>query len=91
MKLFLMMLLAVLQVADALTTLKILAKGGRELNPVMDWLFKRMDATTALFLVKSLIIAIFWIWLDQVPVWAFAVVCGLTAAVVYHNITEIRR
>jgi hypothetical protein len=55
-------LLSLLQVADAATTYKILNNGGRELNPVMDWLFKRFGMLNVLA-VKVVLVTIAGIYL----------------------------
>jgi len=55
--------LGLLQIGDALTTLYILNNGGRELNPIMNWLFKVFKTPTNAFIVKGLITFIIGIFL----------------------------
>ena len=47
--------LVVLQFLDYMTTTHILAAGGRELNPVMQWLFDRLGTEQAL-LTKGFVV-----------------------------------
>ena len=42
-----------LQAGDFYTTKRILQNGGRELNPAMDWLFKKLGLTKGLLLGKA--------------------------------------
>jgi len=56
----LLMVLAVLQLIDAYTTHTILARGGRELNPVMRWIFDRTGVITGLIVKGAAVVAIGW-------------------------------
>lgn len=60
--LHLAILLSLLQVADAATTYKIINKGGRELNPVMNWLFKRFGMLNVLA-VKVILVSMAGVYL----------------------------
>lgn len=48
-------LLGILQILDSVTTYKILKNGGRELNFLMDWLFKKFGMVNVL-VVKSIVV-----------------------------------
>lgn len=91
MKMMLLWLLIVLQVVDALTTIKILEKGGRELNPAMDWIFRKIGVLEGLFIVKTLICGMCWIWMEFIPVWAFLFLIGATSLVIHHNIKQLQK
>ena len=91
MKMFLLWFFAVLQVADGMTTLHILARGGKELNPAMRWIFEQIGTLNGVFITKTLLVIVFWMFYDYIPIWAFAAMCGLYAAVVYHNVNELRK
>jgi hypothetical protein len=60
--LHLAILLSLLQVADAATTYKIINRGGRELNPVMNWLFKRFGMLNVLA-VKVILVSMAGVYL----------------------------
>ena len=60
--LHLAILLSLLQVADAATTYRIINKGGRELNPVMNWLFKRFGMLNVLA-VKVILVSMAGVYL----------------------------
>lgn len=45
---FLLIALFALQIADAVTTKRVLERGGRELNPVVRWLIEKLGVTGGL-------------------------------------------
>lgn len=52
-----------LQIADCLTTIYILKRGGREANPFMNWLFDKIGIPAALAAMKLItLIAVFIAW-----------------------------
>jgi hypothetical protein len=81
-------LLSLLQVADAATTYKILNNGGRELNPVMDWLFKRFGMLNVLA-VKVVLVTIAGIYLYVTFPVALIPLCILYVGVVAWNTYQI--
>lgn len=80
-----------LQFADAFTTMKILARGGSELNPIMAWVFKHFGVMSGLFMVKAPIVAFFAYFLDLIQMWLMIVVCAVYAWVVYHNVKQLQK
>lgn len=54
--LVLFVIFLILQALDAFTTYRILAAGGRELNPVLAWAFARVGELPTLTLVKCLLL-----------------------------------
>ncbi len=50
-------ILLILIALDVVTTLAILRKGGRELNPVLGWLMARLGAVPALLVTHGLLAA----------------------------------
>jgi hypothetical protein len=91
MKMFLLWLLIVLQYADALTTLKILERGGKERNPILRRLFEYVGVMNGIFIAKTVVVLAFWVFAEYIPVLVFAIMCGLYAAVVYPNIEQLRK
>lgn len=84
-------LFAVLQIADALLTLRILSAGGVELNPVMRWVFRRVGVATGLATVKLLLLVLVFALLPWLPVWLLALACVFYGGVVAHNWIQVRR
>lgn len=75
----LLTLFILLQIADSLTTVHILKNGGREANPVMNWLFQKIGMIPSLVIMKVLLIGIVtWAWNEWltlgVTVWYLGVV-----------------
>lgn len=81
--------LVLLQLADYWTTSTLLRRGGEELNPVLNWLFRRFAAKRVLIVYKSGI-AVAAAWLAYAGfVWLLAVLVVLYAWVVWHNVQQI--
>lgn len=57
MYLILVILICLLQIGDGLTTDHILKRGGKELNPVMDWLFTKFGMRIVL-ISKALFVSL---------------------------------
>jgi hypothetical protein len=87
-------LLAVLQLGDMLTTLRVLAQGGREVNRVMAWLMRKLGRVGALAFKAALVLAIAVAFALLLParfaVGLLAALCGLYVWVVAHNWGQIR-
>ena len=82
-------LFILLQVADTWTTITALNMGGRELNPFMDWLFKKIGVVQGLLLVKSITVILFGLYLYETWImWAF--VC-LYIIIVGNNVYQVRK
>jgi hypothetical protein len=58
MTLALLILVIALQIVDVVTTVIILRRGGRELNPVLNWLMGKVGVLNALLAVKAVLIAV---------------------------------
>jgi hypothetical protein len=81
----------VLQALDALLTLHILSRGGRELNPVMAWAMDRVGPATALATMKlALVVAVFAV-LPWLPVWTLIVLCLAYTAIAVWNRYQLER
>ena len=86
--LHLAILLSLLQVADAATTYRILNKGGREFNPVMNWLFKRFGMLNVLA-VKVILVSMAGVYLYITYPIALIPLCILYVGVVGWNSYQI--
>lgn len=76
---WLFVLLVSLQIADAWLTVRILAeRAGRELNPVMRWIFDRLGVIPGLATAKLLLLALVLVALPVLPPWVLAALCGVT-------------
>jgi hypothetical protein len=90
MAIVLFILFIALQIADAWTTLRVLARAGREANPIMAWVFDRVGVAAGLLLTKGAASALVaWGLLDR-PGW-LAALCAFYAAVVAHNLRALYR
>lgn len=77
------------QIADVATTNRILARGGRELNPVMCWIMdKTGDQWAVVKVVLALIVAVV-LWASGMA-WAIWIITALTWAVVLLNWRTLR-
>jgi len=83
----LVLLLMALQVGDVLTTLKIL-QNGRELNPLMNWLFIKLGMKEVL-LAKAVVVSCIGIWLWTVYPIVLIPLCVLYIGVVGWNSYQI--
>jgi hypothetical protein len=80
-----------LQAADAVTTTIVLDKGGREANPVMKWLFDKFEVIPTFIITKGVVIALFWHYSADIPVWLWLVMIGFYGWVVYNNLGVIEK
>lgn len=84
-------IIAALQLADAILTVRILNQGGREHNPVLRWVFERVGTIPTLAVVKLVFIAILVAVVPYLPVWAYAAVAAVYIAIVAYNFIQYRR
>lgn len=81
----------VVSVGDIYSTLRGLRAGLREGNPVMRWLFARMEPVVVMSVAYALVWALFWAFIDypfMAPVLGFSV--GLRVYVVLNNLKLAR-
>jgi hypothetical protein len=78
----------ILQMGDYVTTLEILKRGGRELNPVMKWLMDNIGVNPALFFSKAVLIGLVW---QANHFWTTFVIVILYMAVVGHNLFQLNK
>jgi hypothetical protein len=76
-----------LHIADTATTLEIIRRGGRELNPLMAWAMQKIGNESALMLAKGAFCYGLWRWSET---WTLAALAFFYALVVWHNIAELR-
>ena len=86
---YFVMLLAVLQIGDVLTTEKIL-KNGRELNPIMNYLFKQFGINKVL-IVKAIVVVLLGIMLLELYPIVLIPLCVLYIGVVAWNGYQLRK
>ena len=84
-------ILIALQIADGVTTYMVLTRGGSELNPVVDWLIKKLGLETGLFVAKGVAIALiagvgFALGL---PDWWLALMCVAYLMIVFNNLFQL--
>ena len=83
----LLLIFAALQLADIATTLYVLRRGGKELNPVMLALFDMLGELPALLLTKAAIVGAVFAWGQAWIVYFIALYVGVVA----WNIYQIKR
>ena len=81
--------LVVLNLVDAWLTLRILAKGGVEINPLMRWLMERLEPTPALLGSKAAMLVLVWYYSNELGNY-MVVLVGLYLAVVVRNYQVFR-
>ena len=84
----LLFLFAFLQVADVVTTTKILNNGGKELNPIMNWLFIKFGMHNVLVIKAIVCICIGIMFYVHMPV-ILIPVCLVYVGVVGWNSYQI--
>ena len=90
MELILIVLFGALQIGDLLTTEKILNQGGKELNPVMNFLFHRFGMHKIL-VSKVLLMITFGIILAEILPVALLLLVFVYIGVVGWNLNQIRK
>ena len=86
---YFVMLLAVLQIGDVVTTEKIL-KNGRELNPIMAWLFTKFGMHNVL-VIKAFLVTCIGVWLAVILPIVLVPLCILYIGVVAWNGYQLRK
>ena len=86
----LLIALIALNVLDAFLTVRILKDGGKELNPVMDKLMKKIGVVPALVLAKAAGIGVLAYLLPYVPYQALLALCCVYIGVVIWNVKTLK-
>lgn len=81
-------LFCLLQLADIYTTHRILSKGGVELNPFMNAMFKLFGHLPALIVIKLVVCVLLYVFV--IPQWVLIALCLLYVAVVIHNVRQLK-
>jgi amino acid transporter len=89
MEMILMFLFIALQVADAATTYIILKGGGRELNPFMQVVMNFLGVVPALVVMKLLVVGVFMVYAEAIPLWVWMLMVIIYAVVVANNLRAI--
>lgn len=88
--------IAIFQIVDYWTTLKVLKKGGVELNPLMKTLFDLLGTETALFITKFYVVmlsiygAYYGWWESKIGFSCLILMFGVYGAVVSHNLKQYK-
>lgn len=93
MTIYFLLCLIALQVVDWWTTRRVLALGGRELNPIVRWLMDRLGETAGLVAAKAFVVALAIagaLLMGRHAIWPLAALCGLYAVVVSWNLRAVR-
>ena len=84
----LLIVLAMLQVGDGLTTYYIITHGGRELNKIMAYLFSKCGMVPTLILKGVFVLAVGWAC-GQSSILALLIIIAMYIAVVGWNLYQI--
>lgn len=87
----LLVALGVLQLIDAGTTVEIIKRGGKEMNPLLDKLMKKVGVIQALIVVKAAVIAFLYFIGPEVSPQILAIALFLYIAVVGNNLYQLRK
>lgn len=82
------LILVALNIADIALTHKILKRGGRELNPFLDPLFKRFNPVAVMVVAKLIYLVPLAIFINVVPVAVLYVLITLYTALLLWNVKE---
>lgn len=83
--------IALLQAADAYLTTHILKHGGRELNPAMDWIFDRIGVVPGLIITKALFVVVLIAIMPYAPLYVYVGIALAYTGLVANNIVEYRK
>jgi hypothetical protein len=86
----LFILFTALQLGDIYTTHTILKQGGRELNPVLAYLFGKFGHMPVLVVSKVIAVALVYLYVLNVPI-ILGILSALYAYVVFNNYKQIRK
>lgn len=89
--LILFVLLVALNVADLVLTRYVLEQGGRELNPLLAALFKRMEPMSAMLMVKIPFLLAVYFLMPQVPIVVMQVLVVGYAGLMLWNVVQLQR
>ena len=81
----------ILQIADVWLTLKVIDRGGRELNPAVAWVMARLGDLPGLLAVKTVYVCAVCLalpWLSAAALW---VICAAYAALAAWNALQLRK
>lgn len=87
----LFVLLIALNVADLVVTRYVLEQGGRELNPLLAALFKRMEPVLAMLMVKIPFLLAVYFLMPQVPIVVMQVLVVGYACLMLWNVVQLQR
>lgn len=80
-----------LNILDTITTLKILNKGGSELNPLLAYLFDKHSPLAVMVSVKGAVLLAVFIFLSYIPIGALIVLNVGYLFLILWNLNEYRK
>ena len=83
--------LCCLVIADGVLTYEILRRGGKELNPVMRWIFEKLGVIEGIVVSRLVMLATFGFAAQVIPAWAFLVLFAFYAFVITHNVNQLKK
>jgi hypothetical protein len=84
----LLIVLALLQLGDGLTTYYVISRGGQELNKIMAYLFSKVGMVPALIIKGIFVVIVGWIG-GTASIWSLCLLIVMYLAVVGWNLYQI--
>lgn len=78
--------IVLLNVLDVLTTMHVLSKGGREINPMVSWMIGKLGIVPALLVVKVFALGVLYSQLAVIPMYILLIIFAVYVAVLANNV-----
>ena len=85
----LFILLVVLNLLDVYLTKYVLSHGGRELNPILNRLFSKVDPVAVMLGIKTVYLSLVFLYLEMIPQGLMILLCALYAGLVLWNVLQV--
>lgn len=86
-----LIIIGILFLLDTWTTITVLRRGGREMNPFLSRLIGVFGRDRALILYKAFAFAMLWWWRADIPIALWAVMIAVYVVVVANNFRVARK
>lgn len=87
----LFVIVAALQIADAVTTTMALDRGGFEMNPILRWLFEWIGLNATFLITKGVGLVLLFMYGHMLHIAAWLVLIAVYVWVVHNNVKTVRR
>lgn len=80
-----------LNIVDTIITLKILKRGGSELNPLLAYLFNKFTPLAVMAATKGVVLIVVFIFIEQIPIEALVILNAAYLFLTFWNLSEYRK